>query len=804
MRKKTLADLWRDGASKTAPNTQRSSFMSGICSKKSLALLAAVLGLSAATATQAATKIWDFNTDPSAEITLDLIAGTTAPAKWVSSGGVGGSGYLSITDAANGVGGTALFPDIDAGAAVTGFTLNAQVRIGGGTARPADGLSINWITAGGDSTLSSGEEGVNTGVAISLDTWDNNVGDSAPSIEAKLNQRILAEADSVGQREGGRAFFGPTTYDIQTGASFVPIKVVYKNSLISVTYKGVELIKGAYAASTAEAKQLFVAARTGNANENHWLDDVSLTTYTDANSYVTRISPDPTLPHGMGGSTVLDSTIRGDAVIEFDITDGTASTLNNASVVMKVDGTAVTPTFTKSGSVTTVSFDPPGLLPPGSSHTVDLSFNAGSETSTASYSFWVSPLTANTLFVEAEDLNYDGGQHKAEADVIGYTGEAYAGLSAVAGVDYNDPGTVENAAYRTDISVSMTGHGEVTRYDHDLTANYKVGWNDAGDWYNYTRVFAPHAYRVLARHSSGGNDTHTKLSIVGGATTSSQTVFDVGNFDVPASNGWDTFRFVELKDSAGNPVIVNLSGEQTVRLTIVGGNEDFNYLAFIPVASGGATALASVSPGDNGVVNPLTSWTLQGSVLDQSVTVDPASLNLSVNGTPVTETATKANGISAIIHPMPVPGYGAVFTVKLEWTENGSAKSKTVTIRAGGGVTRRIFSAINGTAVTDLLNAQAYLDNAPDIETLEPWFETPANVDNNYGVELLSYFTPTVTGDYAFHLSADDNAVLYLSTDDQPYNKVAIPAKTAGTRPATGLVMTAATVWPRAPRPRSI
>ncbi|MBI4661362.1 MAG: carbohydrate-binding protein, partial [Verrucomicrobia bacterium] len=193
-----------------------------------------------------------------------------------------------------------------------------------------------------------------------------------------------------------------------------------------------------------------------------------------------------------------------------------------------------------------------------------------------------------TFFIEAEDFDFNGGQHKPEASVMPYGGGAYEGLGAVAEIDYHDPGGNESANYRpASQGVGMTFNGDSYRDGYDVTPNFKVGWNDAGDWFNYTRVFPvpTRDYHVYARLASGGLPNAIQLDVVSsGAKTANQTLTKLGQARAPASGGWDTFISVPLADDAGNPVKVNIGGETTIRLTILeGGNEDINYLQFVPV-----------------------------------------------------------------------------------------------------------------------------------------------------------------------------------------------------------------------------
>jgi hypothetical protein len=44
---------------------------------------------------------------------------------------------------------------------------------------------------------------------------------------------------------------------------------------------------------------------------------------------------------------------------------------------------------------------------------------------------------------------------------------------------------------------------------------------------------------------------------------------------------------------------------------------------------------------------------------------------------------------------------------------------------------------------------------------------------------MLGYFYPPKTGNYTFYICSDDNSELFLSTDDNPANKLLIAAETA-------------------------
>jgi hypothetical protein len=109
---------------------------------------------------------------------------------------------------------------------------------------------------------------------------------------------------------------------------------------------------------------------------------------------------------------------------------------------------------------------------------------------------------------------------------------------------------------------------------------------------------------VYGRFSSGGDPVAVDLSVVkAGQGTEVQTLESVGTFTGPATAGWDNMEFFPLKNADGNLATVGLSGQSTVRLTILPGNVDMNYLAFVPyVGSDAGPDLVDISATGDTVV----------------------------------------------------------------------------------------------------------------------------------------------------------------------------------------------------------
>jgi hypothetical protein len=82
------------------------------------------------------------------------------------------------------------------------------------------------------------------------------------------------------------------------------------------------------------------------------------------------------------------------------------------------------------------------------------------------------------------------------------------------------------------------------------------------------------------------------------------------------------------------------------------------------------------------------------------------------------------------------------------------------------------YTGITGAAVADLTGHPSFPNN-PSITGQLPLFEY-SSIGDDYGGRLRGYICVPETGDYIFYISGDDQAGLYLSTDENPANKVLI------------------------------
>jgi hypothetical protein len=120
------------------------------------------------------------------------------------------------------------------------------------------------------------------------------------------------------------------------------------------------------------------------------------------------------------------------------------------------------------------------------------------------------------------------------------------------------------------------------------------------------------------------------------------------------------------------------------------------------------------------------------------------------------------------------PGTYRVSAIAITNTSD-TLRSDTITVNVLVGCTSSgtIFGEgyinIPGSTVSDLTADPSY-PGSPSVSAQLSSFEY-ANLGDNYGGRLRGYICAPVTGDYVFYISGDDQAGLWVSTNDNPANK---------------------------------
>lgn len=127
---------------------------------------------------------------------------------------------------------------------------------------------------------------------------------------------------------------------------------------------------------------------------------------------------------------------------------------------------------------------------------------------------------------------------------------------------------------------------------------------------------------------------------------------------------------------------------------------------------------------------------------------------------------------------------GGGATAKLLWSSPSTPKQVVPTSQlypaalSTGSVTWEVWTGIPGWSLSTIP-----LMTPPTLTDTLPSLEAPTNWADTYGARLRGYITAPVTGSYTFWIASDDSGELWLSTDDQPANKVLLASVSGWTNP---------------------
>ena len=269
-------------------------------------LLAAMFGLGQV---QGQTVLLDFESDPG-----DVIEVQTGTAEWRESGGKEGGGYLSITDPANGEKGVIQIAPLFEGPLTGAFSIKADLRVGGGTARPADGFSFNFVrpddplidTGDGFAASPAGEanlpeEGSTTGFGIGFDEWQSGPADpdgteddcgsvefDCIGISVRIDGELIKQVpfpflngplddDTSLQTGEDIGLFIDDIEDDPDLLGWAPFEInMGADNNLQISYKGREVLNEVIDYERHEGTFIF-GGRTGGANSAHHIDNLSVT-----------------------------------------------------------------------------------------------------------------------------------------------------------------------------------------------------------------------------------------------------------------------------------------------------------------------------------------------------------------------------------------------------------------------------------------------------------------------------------------------------------------------------------------------
>ncbi len=284
-----------------------------------------------------------------------------------STGGVGGTGVLKLTDATASQQGGAILDDFDNGEIIGGFEVTFDLYIGSGNG--ADGMSFFF---GDFADAAHAEEGPGTinGLTIAFDVYNSGgTPAEAPAIDLKWNNviqlhRLVGAASTT---TGAQPIGTATTIRTQTTSGgapvYWPVKIrVDTDGTLDLAYNGqivytnVPIFRAIsdFPISGIGARFGF-GARTGGSYDNHWVDNLKITTFPlDVNSGQPHMVS--CLPLALQNPTTgaPSSPVAG---VMIDMKDWDYA-IAEGSLTMTVNGTTVTPTLSRVDDVSRIIYRP--------------------------------------------------------------------------------------------------------------------------------------------------------------------------------------------------------------------------------------------------------------------------------------------------------------------------------------------------------------------------------------------------------------------------------------------------------------
>ncbi|MBI3852016.1 MAG: hypothetical protein HY298_17295 [Verrucomicrobia bacterium] len=258
----------------------------------------------------------------------------------------------------------------------------------------------------------------------------------------------------------------------------------------------------------------------------------------------------------------------------------------------------------------------------------------------------------SALVIEAEDYNTNSGNFMDNPAPNGY-------LSAVGTpeVDFHDVTPATLGDYRTTDAVDtrLSIDTERQKYTDASASEFDVSLVEQGEWLNYSRTFPAGKYNVFLR-CAGQVAQSVRLDLVtGNTTTSNQATFSLGSFPVPNSGAGHVY--VRLGNAFGSPLVLNLSGVNTLRMTAPDAslNLQMNYLVFAPVV-GAVTnppVVGYTSPASNStsvaLPDALPDSPIKIAIVNRDTSVATNTINYQFDNVDVTASATISTNLAGTL-----------------------------------------------------------------------------------------------------------------------------------------------------------
>lgn len=246
---------------------------------------------------------------------------------------------------------------------------------------------------------------------------------------------------------------------------------------------------------------------------------------------------------------------------------------------------------------------------------------------------------------EAEDWNYTSNGVSG-LFIDNPQTNAYAGLDTTGGTDAQNsngnpssyrPGNADtgNGGLFTETINSPESNYKRLAYINTGKTDYDVGFTDGGDFGNYTRTFPAGTYNLFVR-ASGGNGAKTEsadITVQSGTALISSPASGPYKFGVKG-NGWQSYDFMPVTDSAGNLVQITFDGTpSTLNVLQNQASDNMNFFMLMPLNTNVVTStvtISNVAPDGSALYNAAGTFSFTAG---SSAPLDPNNIIVQVSAT---------------------------------------------------------------------------------------------------------------------------------------------------------------------------
>lgn len=216
---------------------------------------------------------------------------------------------------------------------------------------------------------------------------------------------------------------------------------------------------------------------------------------------------------------------------------------------------------------------------------------------------------AENFVIEAENSNFDGGGFIDGPTYDDWVSPNYRQAVSVSNIDHvgaSKPGgrrdyRVDDIVPTYDIMYYNADQPLRPHLENQYLLEYAVSNIPRGGWLNYTRTFPKGSYFVYGRLAAKGViNTHIER-VTSDPSVENQETEGLGAFAESAGTGsWQVYGTFPLTDASGKPVIIELDGLETLRVSFPTTSSNVNFIAFVS-AEGSGPLIADIHPLDNAI-----------------------------------------------------------------------------------------------------------------------------------------------------------------------------------------------------------